>query len=610
MKPRRPFLIALVAAGLLGPASAEAAQRPIVYAISLDGLDGDRVNPGTAPFLSGLLAGSGGRATSYPESRSVMIAETNPNHTAMMTGAYGGASGIPGNSFAIYAPLENEDSCKATGPVDETRLPTVTSGENANCPQAQMLFEAVKRQGNPDGLRTAAIFGKPKLGRIFAARRFNGRGRDVDHLWAPCSSGADDDDYCGAVPTNPASGYAVDDAAVMNEVIRTVREGVGPAGARRRPDFTFVNLHQIDSAGHALSPSAGAYDAAIGMADDQLERLVGELRARGEWQRTVMIVLSDHSMDTTPVKTTLTSRLTAAGISEDDFVIVENGSIDAVYLANRRSPARFELLRRMRAAAMATPGVGEALYREPNPADGGARSTVDGVHPGWRAAGVRSGDLLVTHVPGGGFSDPGPTSNPLPGNHGGPQTRDNFFAVLGGGEFVRQQTVPGRAGPLFDDTLVNPGQAENVDPAPTVMGLFGLFAPRDNSGRFLAEAFDTSRLPGGAAPALRPRLSVKRLSRRSRSARTRRGCARVRRRAVVLRLGLAPSGGRYDLAVRGRKFKHLLRNGTRTSLRFRARPGRRYRFRVRVRAASGVPGTYVRRRVRPRATRCKVRRAP
>ena len=97
-----------------------------------------------------------------------MIAETNPNHLAMMTGAYGDASGIPGNKFALYAPLENEDSCQATGPVDETKPPSVTSGENANCPLAETVFEAIKRQGNPDGLLTAGIFGKPKLGRIFA----------------------------------------------------------------------------------------------------------------------------------------------------------------------------------------------------------------------------------------------------------------------------------------------------------------------------------------------------------------------------------------------------------------------------------------------------------
>jgi hypothetical protein len=184
--------IALAAVLTIAPAAAHA-ERPLVYTVVIDGLDGDRVDEGKAPFISSLLAE---RATYYRESRSVMIAETNPNHVAMMTGAYGNASGLPGNAFALYAPLAGEDSCQAPGPVDETKPPSVTSGESSGCLLAETVFGAIRRQGNPDGLLTAAIFGKPKLGRIFA-------GGDVDHLWAPCSSGADDDSYCGQVPTAP-----------------------------------------------------------------------------------------------------------------------------------------------------------------------------------------------------------------------------------------------------------------------------------------------------------------------------------------------------------------------------------------------------------------------
>ena len=611
VRGRLQIALASTALGLSGTVAmapaATAAERPIVYAVVLDGLDGDRVNAVNAPFISSLLAGQGGRATLYPESRSVMIAETNPNHTAMMTGAFGASSGIPGNAFALYAPLANEDSCEMTGPVDETELPTVTSGENANCPEAQMLFEAIKRQGNPDGLRTAAVFGKPKLGRIFAGKRFDGRQRDVDHLWAPCTSGADDDDYCGDVPLNPANGYAVDDATVMDEVIRTVREGIGPADPRRRPDFTFVNLHQVDSAGHAFGTDSGAYDVAITQADDQIERLVGELKSRGEWQRTVLMLLSDHSMETTAAKTNLQGRLTGAGISEGDFLVVQNGSLDAVYLADRQSPERFGLLKRMRAAALATPGVREALYREPNPGDGGAANTVDGAHPGWNAAGPRSGDLLVLHDRDGAFSDPSSSSNPLPGNHGGPQTRDNFLAVTGGGDYVRQQRVAGRVDAFFDDTLFNPGQAENVDPSPTIMGLFGLFPAEDSQGRFLAEAFDLARLPGGAAPADKARVLVRRLTRKRLRARSAKRCRKIRRRSVVLRVRVRPAGGRYDLVARGRGARRLLTNSPRDSVRFRARPGRRYVLHAQTRAASGVPGASARRVLRPRAIRCRVK---
>ena len=127
----------------------------------------------------------------------------------------------------------------------------------------------------------------------------------------------------------------------------------------------------------------------------------------------------------------------------------------------------------------------------PNPADGGPEHALDAVHPGWRIAGERTGDLFVTHVEGGAFNEP----NPLTGNHGGPQTSDNTFIVFSGGEQVRQQSLAAERGPRFDDTLLNPGQAQNVDVAPTVLALFGLAAPRDSEGRVLTEAFSPGALP-------------------------------------------------------------------------------------------------------------------
>ena len=142
-----------------GPAVAR--ERPIVYVVVLDGLDGDRVEQGRAPFISSLLDGSQGHGTYFPNSSSVIPAETNPNHTAMMSGAYPGASGIPANAFALYAPLESEDSCVATGPFDLASMPTETSGESSGCPEAELMFEAIGRQGNPDGLSTAGSSASP-----------------------------------------------------------------------------------------------------------------------------------------------------------------------------------------------------------------------------------------------------------------------------------------------------------------------------------------------------------------------------------------------------------------------------------------------------------------
>jgi predicted AlkP superfamily pyrophosphatase or phosphodiesterase len=550
-------LAALCLAAVAAPA-ASAAKPPIVYAVVIDGLDGDKIEAGKAPFISSLLAGEDANGTYFPRSSSVMPAETNPNHTAMMSGAYPGSSGIAANAFALYAPLESEDSCATTGPLDLSALPNETSGENANCPTAELVFESIRRQGNPGELLTAGIFGKPKLGRIFAGRNFREDRRDLDFIWAPCSDGADDDEYCGEVPTNPISGYAVDDKTVMDVVLRTVEQGIEADGGRARPDFTFVNLHQVDTAGHSTG-TGGVYDTAIAQADQEIARLVSLLRARGEWERTVLILLSDHSMEATPTKLTLTETLADAGIEESQFLAVDNGSADFIYLADRESPDRFELLKRMRAAIAAQPGVTEALYREPNPLDAGKTHTIARMHPDWNSAGERTGDLFVISNPGVAFSEPSGSSNPLPGNHGGPQTADNFLAVTGGSEVVRQ------GAPAGSGRLENP---INVDIAPTVMGLFGLFAPEDSAGRFLASAIDRKALRQVARPAA-PSVVVK-----------------------GKRLRVTPLGGRYDVqSSAGDRWRYLRKDSAKSTVKLRALRGS-CRVRARVRSAAGIPGRW------------------
>ena len=498
----RPSLALLTAAVLttlaaLAPipatAAAKPAKRPFVYVVVLDGLDGDAVTSAQAPFMRSLIAGEQGGAAYFPRSSSVIPAETNPNHTAMMSGAYPGSSGIAANAFAIYAPLAGEDSCRRTGPFDLTALPTATSGENANCPEAEFTFEAIRRQGDPKRIVSAGIFGKPKLGRIFAGQNFRRGSYDADYLWAPCDDGADDDRYCEQVPTNPATGYAADDSIVMDEVVRTVTDGVRKRGKTRRPNFTFVNLPQIDSAGHASGRSP-AYDSAVTLADTQIERLVGTLRDEGVWKRSVVMLVSDHSMDSTPQKVSLGDAFEESGIDAGDFLAVQNGSFDSIYLGDRTAGSRFKLLRRMRAAALAQDGVDQVLYRRPNPRNGGTRHAVSRVHPEWRTSGARSSDLIATTDEGYAFSEsagslpfpiPDPTGNPLLGNHGSPKTADNFLALAGGSPLIRDGVIRGanrRARPV------------NVDLAPTVMRLLGLRPPADSKGRFLRRAIRAKRL--------------------------------------------------------------------------------------------------------------------
>jgi hypothetical protein len=492
----RALTVLAAAAALAVPASAAAQAQapvdetalPLVYVFVVDGLDGDRVDLGQAPFLARAIAGQeeGARATYYQESRSIMVAETNPNHVAMATGAFGDRSGIPGNAFAVHDPA-SKAACG--GDPNEAGAVSV-DGETGTCMVAESLFMTAKRLA-PQALTTAGIFGKPKLAQIFATKRLDPNAYDADHLWSPCDP-SEPADYCdNGVAGRPNDGYAVVDSDVMQHVINTTRDGVAADGVMKRPNLTFVNMPAVDSAGHGTG-TGPAYQQAIGLADAELQRFVANQKELGLWERTVMFVVSDHSMDTTLQKVSLRLAFNAAGVSDSEFIAVQNGSVDMIYLKDRDRPDRDEVLKKLREAALGVTGVDEALYRVPNPADGGAEHALDTVHPGWRIAGDRTGDLFVTHVEGGAFNEP----NPLVGNHGGPQTTDNTFVVLSGGRQVRQQSLADQAGPRFDDTLLNPGQAQNVDVAPSALALFGLPAPRDSEGRVLFEAFEPPAIPG------------------------------------------------------------------------------------------------------------------
>lgn len=454
--------------------------KPLVYIFVLDGLDGDQYDRGRLPFVKSIVDK---RGSYYQQSRAIMIAETNPNHTAMITGAYGDTSGIPANSFALYG---NGESSVAGCPLITMGSGPTKADVAPECVTAQTFFQSTAAKKVRDRITSAGIFGKPKLATLFSAKRSK-KHYAADYLWTPCPTSSKPD-YCGKAPTN-SSGYA-DDKHTMDAVLATVSKGVKVGGGKRKkPNLTFVNLPTLDSTGHAYGVGK-KYNKAAKAADRQIQRFVKQQKKLGLWSRTVLFVVSDHSMATTGRKTSLTDQLIAGGIPKESFIVVPNGGTDMVYLTDRTSPDRFELLRRMRAAALsdtATTGIDEALYREVNPLDGADANTLDATHPQWRLTGDRTGDLVVTQWPGGAFTDP---INPLAGGHGAPDTTDNFFAITGGWKgLAKNSLIPGQEGPRFDDTALNPGQAENVDIAPTAMRLLGLNPPRDNQGRMLTEAF-------------------------------------------------------------------------------------------------------------------------
>ena len=183
--------------------------------------------------------------------------------------------------------------------------------------------------------------------------------------------------------------------------MRTVREGVRGdgktfTGGGARPSLTFVNFPGVDSAGHGAGRGP-AYDTAVGAADGEIERFVAQQKQLGLWGRSVIVLLSDHSMETTPQKSSLTARFTAAGISVGRLRDRAERLGGVRLRGDAATPGASPLLKRLRAAALgdsaaplAGPPAVEALYREPNPEDGGSAHTLGAMHPAWRLGGDRT----------------------------------------------------------------------------------------------------------------------------------------------------------------------------------------------------------------------------
>jgi len=399
---RRTFLRAATAGGAAvvlsaaagTPARAGTPSGMRVYVLVVDGCRPDEVVPARMPTLAGLRA----QGTWYSGAKSMPVMETIPNHVMMMTGVRPDRSGVPANSVYDRAERVVRDLDRAS----DLHFPTLLTRLRSR------------------GLTTGSVLSKNYLFGVFGTR--------ATYRWEPA-------------PTLPVTGHAPD-VFTMDALLAMVD---GPD-----PDFVFANLGDIDRIGHSDvtgTTVAAARSAALTSTDVQIARFVARLKSSGRWERSVLVVLADHSMDwSLPHRLiTLLPGLDADPKLTGRVQIAQNGGADLLYWTGAAAQ-RGAALERMRQIVAATPGV---LSVQPSSA---------------LRLGARGGDLVAFCKPGYRFSDPAMTSNPIPGNHGHPATLPIPFLVSGGHPAVRRGATSSAA-------------AHTIDVAPTVGGLFGLGAP-------------------------------------------------------------------------------------------------------------------------------------
>ena len=353
------------------------------------------------PGLTPTLAALRDGGLNHPRATSLPVMETIPNHVMMMTGLRPDRTGVPAN--LIY-----DRALRETREMDRPR---------------DIRCRTVIGRLNEAGFTTGTVLSKSYLYGIFGTR--------ATHRWEP-------------EPIVPISGHAPD-AFTMDATLSMIEEF--------DPNLVFVNLGDVDRMGHA--DVTGPLDlramrqTALADTDAQVSRLVDLLKSSGRWKNSVVIVLADHSMDWSNPNQVIS--LTGP-LQDDPFLsgkveIAQNGGADLLYWTGPAAD-RDRAVRRMRSVAAEVPGVLVALDRRN-----------DGLR-----LGPEAGEVVVYCRAGWRFTEPDPSGNPIPGNHGHPATRPIPFFIGGGHPVVPRRTASSEL-------------ARTVDVAPTVAAFFGVGRP-------------------------------------------------------------------------------------------------------------------------------------
>ena len=352
------------------------------------------------PALTPTLAALRDRGLNHPRAHSLPVMETIPNHVMMMTGLRPDRNGVPANLIYDRRLRDTRDMDRPS----DLRSSTVIGRLNAA------------------GFTTGTVLSKSYLYGVFGTR--------ATHRWEPS-------------PVVPVSGHAPD-AFTMDATLSMIEEF--------DPNLVFVNLGDIDRMGHV--DVTGSVDLkamrqlALADTDRQVARLVDLLKSSGRWENSIVVVLADHSMDWTDPDQVIS----LTGPLEDDpflagkVAVAQNGGADLLYWTGRRAD-RDRAIRRMIEVSERVPGVLTARDRRTD----------------WLRLGPEAGEVVVYCKAGWRFTEPDPSGNPVPGNHGHPATRSIPFFIGGGHPAVRRGT--------------SSAKALTVDVAPTVGRFFGVGGP-------------------------------------------------------------------------------------------------------------------------------------
>ena len=177
-------------------------------------------------------------------------------------------------------------------------------------PKGYTIFERLEGFFGPESMFTAAVISKyENLGTLPAGKRPVTDLRDIGRIRGTprgaragrVSEGGQDSVKYVWAPAQPFW--------LTKDSVDVFLNGLGPddsvgvkaqellSEAAKKHFFFFIQLGEIDEAGHIYGENSSQYDAALESADKWLGSIVAQLKSLGIYDRTLIYVVSDHGFD-------------------------------------------------------------------------------------------------------------------------------------------------------------------------------------------------------------------------------------------------------------------------------------------------------------------------
>ena len=233
------LLLALALTACATAPTVSAREQPLVVLVSIDGFRADYLERGRTPVLAALAA-EGTTASMKPSFPTV----TFPNHYTLVTGRHPDHHGIVGNAFDDAA-LGRFSMAKTEPGWWSQAEPIWITAEKAGLTAATMFWPGSETPH--DGV--------------------------MPHYWAPFDKTLEGDGRVDRL--------------------------LGWLDQSPRADIATLYFDVVDTAGHSYGPDAPETMAAAASVDASIGRLIEGLKARGLYERTVLVIVADHGMAAT-----------------------------------------------------------------------------------------------------------------------------------------------------------------------------------------------------------------------------------------------------------------------------------------------------------------------